>query len=122
MAAVLTRATRDGDTWIIDGAKMWTTGAGNADYGMCLARTDWDAPKHKGLSMFAVPLKHPDVTIEPIIGIEGGPAHFFQEFFDGVSATPRQPHRGGKRGMVGRAFACYSTSAMPPPASVTASA
>jgi alkylation response protein AidB-like acyl-CoA dehydrogenase len=85
MAAVMTRATRDGDTWIISGAKTWSSRAGAADYGMCLARTNWDAPKHKGLSMFVVPLRHPGVTVEPIIGIEGGPAHFFQEFLDDVS-------------------------------------
>lgn len=84
MAAAMTRATRDGDTWVINGAKMWTTGAGDSDYGMCLARTNWEAPKHRGLSMFAVPLKDPKVKIEPIIGIEGGTAHFFQEYFDDV--------------------------------------
>jgi alkylation response protein AidB-like acyl-CoA dehydrogenase len=85
MAAVMTRATRDGDTWLINGAKIWTTGAAEADYGMCLARTNWDAPKHKGLSMFAVPLAAPGVTIQPIISNVGGPAHFFQEFFDEVA-------------------------------------
>jgi alkylation response protein AidB-like acyl-CoA dehydrogenase len=84
MAGVMTRATRDGDTWVLNGAKTWSTGAGDADYGMCLARTDWSAPKHQGLSMFAVPLEDPHVTIEPIVGIEGGPAHFFQEYFDDV--------------------------------------
>jgi alkylation response protein AidB-like acyl-CoA dehydrogenase len=84
MAGVITRATRDGDTWIVNGAKMWSTGAGEADYGMCLARTDWEAPKHRGLSMFVLPLKDPRVTVEPIVGIDGGPAHFFQEFFDDV--------------------------------------
>jgi alkylation response protein AidB-like acyl-CoA dehydrogenase len=85
MAAAMTRATRDGDSWIINGAKTWTTGAGDADYGMCLARTNWEAPKHRGLSMFAVPLSDPRVTIEPIVGCAGGPAHFFQEFLDDVS-------------------------------------
>jgi alkylation response protein AidB-like acyl-CoA dehydrogenase len=84
MAGVLTRATRDGDRWIINGAKMWSTGADSADYGMCLARTNFDVPKHRGLSMIAVPLQHPGVTIEPIIGIERGPAEFCQEFFDDV--------------------------------------
>jgi alkylation response protein AidB-like acyl-CoA dehydrogenase len=85
MAGAMTRATRDGDTWVLNGAKMWSTGAGDADYGMCLARTDWEAPKHRGLSMFALPLRDPSVTIEPIVGIEGGPAHFFQEFLDDVT-------------------------------------
>jgi alkylation response protein AidB-like acyl-CoA dehydrogenase len=84
MAGATTRATKDGDTWVIRGAKMWTTGAGHSQYGMCLARTDWDAPKHRGLSMFAVPFDAPGVTIEPITSILGGPAHFFQEFFDDV--------------------------------------
>jgi len=84
MAAVMTRAVRDGDTWIVAGAKTWTTGAADADIGMCLARTDWEVPKHRGLSMFAVPLKDDRVTIEPIVGIEGGPARFFQEFLDDV--------------------------------------
>jgi alkylation response protein AidB-like acyl-CoA dehydrogenase len=85
MAGVITRASRDGETWIVNGAKMWSTGAGDADYGMCLARTDWEAPKHRGLSMFAMPLKDPRVTIEPIVGIDGGRVHFFQEFFDDVA-------------------------------------
>jgi alkylation response protein AidB-like acyl-CoA dehydrogenase len=84
MAGAMTRAERDGDTWVVNGAKMWSTGAGTADFGMCLARTDWGVPKHEGLSMFAVPLRDPQVTIEPIIPIEGGPAHFFQEYLDDV--------------------------------------
>jgi alkylation response protein AidB-like acyl-CoA dehydrogenase len=84
MAGAVTRAARDGETWVLNGAKMWSTGAGEADYGMCLARTNWEVPKHKGLSMLAVPLKDPKVTIAPIIGIDGGPAHFFQEYFDDV--------------------------------------
>ena len=48
------------------------------------ARTDWEVPKHRGLSMFAVPLQDPKVTIDPIVGIDGGPAHFFEEFLDDV--------------------------------------
>src|SRR5438445_644666 len=78
------RATRDGDMWVISGSKMWSSGAMTADYGMCLARTDWDAPKHRGLSMFAVPLQGtPGLTIEPIRQVNG--AHdFCQEFFDDV--------------------------------------
>jgi len=84
MAGAVTKAERDGDTWVVNGSKMWSTGAGEADYGMCLARTDWEAPKHRGLSMFAVPLKAPGVTIQPTVGVNGGPAHFFQEWFDDV--------------------------------------
>jgi alkylation response protein AidB-like acyl-CoA dehydrogenase len=83
MAGVTTRATRDGDQWIITGAKIWTSGADSADYGMCLARTDWDVPKHRGLSWFAVPLDAPGVTMEPIREINGD-ADFCQEFLDDV--------------------------------------
>ena len=84
MAGALTRATRDGDTWILSGSKMWSSGAMTADYGMCLARTDWDAPKHRGLSMFAVPLQGtPGLTVEPIREANGN-AEFCQEFFDDV--------------------------------------
>lgn len=95
MAAALTRASRDGGLWTINGSKVWSTGADQADYGMCLARTDWDAPKHKGLSMFALPLRDPRVTIEPIVGAEGGRAHFFQEFLDDV-ALPLDHLIGGE--------------------------
>lgn len=84
MAAAMTRATHTGDGWLINGAKTWTTGSDNADYGMCLARTNLDVPKHSGLSMFALPLDAAGVTIEPIRSARGGPAHFFQEFFDDV--------------------------------------
>lgn len=84
MAGALTRATRDGDTWVISGSKMWSSGAMTADYGMCLARTDWDAPKHRGLSMFAIPLQGtPGLTIDPIREVNGN-AEFCQEFFDDV--------------------------------------
>jgi alkylation response protein AidB-like acyl-CoA dehydrogenase len=84
MAGVTTRAARDGETWVVNGSKMWTSNAPDCDYGMCLARTDWDAPKHKGLSMFAVPLTDPKVTISPIVNIQGR-THNFLEFFDDVT-------------------------------------
>jgi alkylation response protein AidB-like acyl-CoA dehydrogenase len=84
MAGAMTRATRDGDQYILNGSKMWSSGAATADYGMCLCRTDWDAPKHRGLSMIAVHLKDPRIVIEPTRGVVGGTAHFCQEFFDDV--------------------------------------
>jgi len=83
MGAVMTRATRDGESWVLNGGKIWTTHADKADFGMCLARTDWEQTKYRGLSMFAVPFATPGVTVEPIVGQEGG-AHFCQEFFDDV--------------------------------------
>jgi alkylation response protein AidB-like acyl-CoA dehydrogenase len=80
--AAKTRATRDGEGWRIDGQKMFTSGAESADYVLLLARTDTEVPKHKGLTMFIVPLKADGVTIQAV--------HTFQEertnitFYDGV--------------------------------------
>jgi alkylation response protein AidB-like acyl-CoA dehydrogenase len=84
MAGITTRAVRDGDRWILTGSKIWTSGAESADYGMCLARTDWDAPKHRGLTWFAVPLDAPGLTMEPIREINGS-SDFCQEFLDEVA-------------------------------------
>jgi alkylation response protein AidB-like acyl-CoA dehydrogenase len=85
MAGATTRLTRDGDTYVLNGAKMWSTGAYRADYGLCLCRSDWDAPKHRGLSMVAVPLQAtPGVTIEQTRTAAGRLGEFCQEFFDDV--------------------------------------
>ena len=62
LAGSLTKAERDGDRWIVNGSKVWSTDAAAADYGFCLARTDFDRPKHRGLSVFALPLRAPGVT------------------------------------------------------------
>jgi alkylation response protein AidB-like acyl-CoA dehydrogenase len=85
MAGALTRLTRDGDSYILNGSKMWSSGAAQADYGLCLARTDWDAPKHRGLSTIAVPLKNtPGLTIDRIRAVTGAEGHFCTEFFDDI--------------------------------------
>ncbi|HVX18252.1 MAG TPA: acyl-CoA dehydrogenase family protein [Acidimicrobiales bacterium] len=86
LAGLLTRATRDGDVWILNGTKVWSSGAMSADYGICLARSDWDAPKHKGLTWFKVPLHDAQVTVRPIREINGG-AEFCEEFLDDVVVT-----------------------------------
>ncbi|MEZ0351580.1 acyl-CoA dehydrogenase family protein [Mycobacterium sp. pR1184] len=83
LAGVITRADRRDGRWIINGAKTWSTWAFAADYGLCLARTDWDVPKHEGLTMFLVPLKHPGITINRIQQINGS-IEFCEEFFDDV--------------------------------------
>lgn len=83
LAGVLTRATRDGDSWVLSGTKVWSSGALSADYGICLARTDWDAPKHRGLTWFKVPLHDPHVTVRPVREINGS-AEFCEEFLDDV--------------------------------------
>jgi alkylation response protein AidB-like acyl-CoA dehydrogenase len=84
LAGLLTRATRDGDVWILNGTKVWSSGAMSADFGICLARTDWDAPKHRGLTWFKVPLHDPRVTVRPVREINGS-AEFCEEFLDDVA-------------------------------------
>ncbi len=87
LASVRTRATRDGDRWLLNGAKIWSSGAHYADYGMCLARTNWDVPKHRGLTWFAVPTDAEGLTIAPIVQITGD-AEFCQEYFDDLVLSP----------------------------------
>src|SRR5258708_4543459 len=57
LAGIRTRATRNGDRWVLNGSKIWSSGAYYADFAMCLARSDWDVPKHRGLTWFAVSTK-----------------------------------------------------------------
>ncbi len=83
LAGCLTRADRDGDTFVLNGSKIWSSGAYSADYAMCLARTNWDVPKHRGLTMFIVKIHQPGVTVEQIRQTDGS-TEFCQEFFDDV--------------------------------------
>lgn len=86
LAGIRTRATRDGDQWILNGSKIWSSGAYYADWAMCLARTDWEAPKHRGLTWFAVPTDAEGVTVNQITQINGN-AEFCEEFLDDVIVT-----------------------------------
>jgi len=83
LAGVITRADRKGDKWVINGAKTWSTSAFAADYGLMLARTNWDVPKHEGLTMFLVPMKSPGITLRRIKQINGS-IEFCEEFFDNL--------------------------------------
>jgi len=65
-AAARTRAVRDGDDWVVNGQKIWTSGAHLSDYGLLLARTDVDVPKHKGMTMFWLDMRSPGVEVRPI--------------------------------------------------------
>lgn len=81
VAAAQTRAVRDGDDWVVTGQKMWTTLAHEADYVLLLTRTNPDVPKHRGLTMFVVPLDTPGIEIQPVhtMGRERSNATFYDE-------------------------------------------
>jgi alkylation response protein AidB-like acyl-CoA dehydrogenase len=90
LAAVQTRARPQADgTWLVDGQKVWTSFARHAAFGIILARTDADVPKHKGLTMFAVPMDADGVTVRPLRQITGD-AEFNEVFLDGVRLTDDQ--------------------------------
>jgi alkylation response protein AidB-like acyl-CoA dehydrogenase len=80
---IRTRAEKRGDAWMINGQKVWTSGAHFCDYGILLTRTDWDKPKQEGLTMFIVDMKAPGVEIRPIHQMSGG-SEFNEVFFNDV--------------------------------------
>jgi alkylation response protein AidB-like acyl-CoA dehydrogenase len=86
LAGVITRAERRGDKWVVNGAKTWSTGAFAADYGLLLARTNWDVPKHEGLTMFLVRMDSPGITLRRIKQVNGS-TEFCEEFFDDLELS-----------------------------------
>ncbi len=66
LAGLTTTAVLDGDEWVVNGQKVWNTSAHHADLGMLLARTDWDVPKHQGITYFVLPMKQPGVEVRPL--------------------------------------------------------
>lgn len=89
VAAIRTRAVRDGDDWVVNGQKVWTSGAHYSDYGIVLVRTNPDVPKHKGLTMFWLDLKSPGVEIRPIHQMSGG-SNFNEVYFTDVRIPDSQ--------------------------------
>src|ERR1700722_9969555 len=83
LAAVKTRAVRDGEEWVITGQKVWTSGAQYSKWCMLVARTDTDAPKHKGLTYFLMDMEQPGVQVLPLRQITGEP-EFNELFIDGA--------------------------------------
>ncbi|HEY2050532.1 MAG TPA: acyl-CoA dehydrogenase family protein [Caulobacteraceae bacterium] len=99
LAGVRTRAERQGDHFVVNGQKVWTSGAATADYGMLIARTDWDAPKHSGISFFFLPMKQPGVEVRPLRQITD--ESHFNEVFITDAVVPAEnllgPLNGGWR-------------------------
>jgi alkylation response protein AidB-like acyl-CoA dehydrogenase len=87
MAAATTRAEFKGNKWIINGQKVWTTSAHKADWALLLARTDWDAPKHKGLSYFLLNMRQPGINAQPLKQMNGH-ASFNQVFITDAEIEP----------------------------------
>lgn len=89
LASLQTRATRDGDDYVVNGQKIWTSGAHHADMGILIARTDPDAPKHRGVSYFLLNMKTPGITVRPLVNMLN--SHEFNEvYFEDVRVPASQ--------------------------------
>jgi len=89
LAALRTRAVKDGDEWVINGQKIWTSGAHYSDYGILVLRTDPSVPKHKGLTYFWIDMRSPGIEIKPIRQISGD-ANFNEVYFTDVRVSDSQ--------------------------------
>jgi alkylation response protein AidB-like acyl-CoA dehydrogenase len=106
LAGAMTRAEFKGNRWVINGQKVWTTSAHHADWGLLLARTDWDVPKHQGLSYFVIDMHQPAVQVHPLRQMNGH-ASFNQVFFTDAEVPPENLVAG-----IGKGWAVATTTLM----------
>ncbi|OLO25740.1 hypothetical protein PZ61_0235450 [Streptomyces sp. MNU77] len=125
LAGLRTRAERDGDEYVVNGQKIWTTDGQVARYGLLLARTDWDVPKHAGISLFVIGMRQPGIEIRPIRQITGD-AEFNEVFLTGARVPAAwmigDPGQGWKALQVALAAERSGMGAMAPSPSGTATA
>ena len=95
LAGLRTTAVRDGDEWVVNGQKVWTSGGKDADYGMLIARTNWDVPKHRGITFFWFPMRQPGVEVRPLRQMTGD-ARFNEVFI--TDARVPDSNRLGEEG------------------------
>lgn len=112
LAALRTSAVKDGDDWVINGQKIWTSGAHYSDYGVLVTRSDPTAPKHQGLTYFFLDMKSPGIEIKPIKQISGG-ANFNEVYFTDVRIPDAQ-----RLGAVGQGWQVSLTTLMNERASI----
>ncbi len=104
LAGLSTSAVLDGDSWVVNGQKVWTTSAHHADMGMLLARTDGHVPKHRGISYFAIPMDQPGVQVRPLRQMN------FHASFNQVFLTDARVPRDNLIGEVGQGWAAALTT------------
>jgi len=106
VAGLRTKAERDGDDWVINGQKVWTSGAHYSDYGIVLVRTDASVPKHKGMTMFWIDMKDPGIEVRPLVQMSGA-SNFNEVYFSDVRVKDSQ-----RLGEVGQGWKVALTTLM----------